>query len=177
MTDDALRAALDAATAALAATPAERAAVRRYQAMEEASLNAFLRGEPLPPAAARDVVRAIKALDALVHRSALPADLVLYRGIKDTGTLPPRHTYPMAWSDAGFLSFSLARSVAAEEAGEDGVVLRLLARRRQCGLWLPPLGYRRLVYEQEVLLPAGSVLLLLAWRTAGQHVEVNCEVM
>ena len=176
VTDNAVRAALDAATAALDATPAERAAVRRYQALEEASFNDFLRGHPVPPQLARDVIPAIRVLDGIVDRAALPRDLVLYRGISHEAELPPRETYPVVWAPATFLSFSLSRAVATE-AADAGVVLRLPARTRQPGLWLPPLGYRRLVYEQEVLLPRGSFLMLLAWRQAGRHIEINCEVM
>lgn len=177
MTDDATRAALDAATAALALTPAERRAVRLYQSVDGhgSRLNALLAGEALPATEGGLPVASALTLDAVLRRAALPLDLVLYRGSRP-GEVPDLDALPAVRSWPRFASTSLSHDVA-REAAEGGVVVRLLARRRTSGLWLPPVGYRTLAYEEEVLLPRGGFYRLLAWTRTDDRVLVYGEVM
>jgi hypothetical protein len=176
-------AALDAATAALRASPAERDAVRRYQSVRGtyAEINALLRGADADPATARRHLATVRTLDGLLARASLPCDVVVYRGLTELPALvPPDATLPRTRLHLGYMSTSPSRRVAVEGFADAdlarGGLLRIVARAGTPALWVPPLGDPGLAHEREVLFSRGTSLTFWSWRVEDRTVEVDCEV-
>lgn len=181
--DRATRAALDAATHALRATPAEISAIRTYQRADDdlrEHVNAMLRGRPIPPAEVARVRLVISGIDALLSRAVLPVDLVVYRGVTLSRLIPPDTPLPATQIQNGYMSTSLSRAVAehgfAATALGGGAVLQISVPAGTHALWLRPLGRRDLRYEDEVLFPDRTFLTYLTRREAGT-VFVESEVI
>jgi len=174
-----VRAALSTATRWLRATPAEVAAVRRYQSL-------FGHGERLNASLLDDdegwrttpLRQVVEDLDALLLRAFLPVDVVVYRGIGDVeAAVPPS---PGAVEEhRPYLSASLDETVATRDfaVGERPAVLRIAARRGARALWMPPLGRRELAYEQEVLFPRFTRIRYGGRTMEANVVVVSCEVV
>jgi hypothetical protein len=181
--DRATRAALDAATATLRATPAEIRAIRTYQRADDdvrEHVNTLLRGVPVPPAAAARARLVIGGIDALLARAVLPVDLVVYRGLALDRLLPPDTPLPATQAQRGYVSTSFSRAVAEHEfavsTAGDGAVLRIRVAAGTRGLWIPPLGRRAFAYEDEVLLPHGTFLTFFTRRREAGTLVVESEV-
>ena len=176
--------ALDAATAALRVTMAERAAIRRYQSMGRTfeQLNALLRGAPTATRHAWDLIRTAKEIDGLAARAALPLDLVLYRGLEDLASVvPPFSSLPQTSYEPAPMSTTLYRTVALRDFAsvdpERGGVLRVTVGAGAPAVWIAPLGDPALGYEAEILFARGTFLDFRSAREVDGVVEVDCEVI
>lgn len=175
---------LDAATAALHASFAERAAIRRYQSMGGTfeRLNALLRGTPTATRLARELIALTKTIDRLAARAALPTNLVVYRGLEDlAAVVPPLDTLPQTSIEPAPMSTTLSRDVAVRDfASVDpakGGVLRIEVGAGAPAVWIAPLGDPVLRYEAEVLFARGTFLDFRRRRVVNGIVEVDCEVI
>lgn len=173
---DFVRGALNATTRRLNATPGERASVRAYQHLEEHAER--VRARALGYGDPREHLWALgEDLDRLLARSVLPVDVVTYRGIGDADEELP--------FDAGldrtstYLSTTLDRRVAEREfaVGPRPAVLRIGVHRGTHALWVPPLGWRELANEQELLFPRDTLVRYGARRHEGPLLVVTCEVI
>lgn len=161
---------LDAATAALRASFAERAAIRRYQGMGGTfeRLNALFRGAPTATPLARRLIAWAATIEGLAARATLPTDLVLYRGLEDlAAVVPPLDTVPQTSFEPAPMSTTLSREVAVRDfASVDparGGVLRIEVGAGVPAVWIAPLGDPALRYEAEVLFARGTFLDFRRW--------------
>ena len=173
---------LDAATAALRVTMAERAAIRRYQSMGRTfeQLNELYRGRAAPSALARRLMALAQTLDDLLTRADLPADLVVYRGLRDLSAVVPQlDALPQTAIQTAVTSASLDRVVALRDFAdrERGGMLRIRVGAGTPAVWIAPLGDPALRYEAEVLLARETFLDYQHWRLVDGVVEVDCEVV
>lgn len=173
---DFVRGALNATTRRLDATPGERASVRAYQHLEE---HADRVGARSPGSGDRlDYLWPLREdLDRLIARSVLPVDVVTYRGIGNAEEELPLD--PGLDRTSSYLSTTLDRGVAEREfaVGPRPAVLRIGVHRGTHALWVPPLGWRELANEQELLFPRDTLVRYGARRQEGPLLIVTCEVI
>lgn len=174
---DFVRGALNATTRRLNATAAERAAVRAHQDLERHAERVAARtlGDRAP--ATKPLWPVSEHLDALMARSVLPVDVVAYRGIADADEELP--FYDGLDRVTTLLSTTLDRGVAEREfaVGPRPAVLRIGVHRGTNALWIPPLGWRELANEQELLFPRDTLVRYGARRREGPLLVVTCEVI
>lgn len=166
----------------------ERAAIRRYQALDRTYelVAAVLRGQvspdALPAEDAEAVTAIIDALTPATNRWRLPEPLRLYRGQRSSSRV--RRTW-MTVGGVGiadtFVSTTIYKQVAIDEftqpPGPGGpILLDIDAPAGTPGLWLPPAGEPDLAYQGELLLPRETRIGVRGQRTEAGILVLDCEV-
>lgn len=167
----------------------ERAAIRRYQALDRTyELVATILRDPssadrLTTAQLDLVDRIVRVLTNVTLRWSLPEPVRVYRGQRSlervfgAGDRPGRTIRP-----ATFLSTTISRSVALDEftapTGPGGPALfEIDVPAGTPALWLPPIGDPELAYQGELLLPRRTGLLVRGEREEAGILVFDCEVL
>lgn len=135
-------------------TGAEKTSIGVYSGNGYSAINGYLRGTN--PASAL-TKQNIGNIDAVLARSRMPEDTVVYRGIK-----PPFSKEILAAkvgstiSDPGYVSTSLKGDTSKAFATPEGVVLKMLLPKGNSAYVMNGRGASHYPKEHEVLLPRGS---------------------
>ena len=137
-------------------TDLERASVKSYTDRGYKDINKALNGGGDLPSGLR---KQVERLDAVLERSEVPEDLVLYRGISlkgITSKVPLKEG--QEYSENGFLSTSSSKNMATEYSKDDRGVLEINVPKGSRGLYVGSVERSANAAEFEFVLPRDRLL-------------------
>ena len=150
----------------------EEMTISRYTQSGYERSNGYLRGKAeLSEYDLKEVKDDIPRLDAVLNRSIVPEDVVVYRGAKLSKSTLKQFEPGSTFTDAGFISSTLTPTVAEKFAGEKGVIMEIGIPKGSHGLYIGVRGLTAFPTESEFLLPRSSTFKVV--ERSGNRIRVQ----